>query len=422
MSDSQKSVISEFSVFEEMGSDIFFQEKSKHEKTKFDFTRWWVSHVWLLASGPFILLLLIDILVGVISPSRQILSELLVDLTDVYFISLNLLVLVGGLIFRHILQQTPKTFLELAKNGLLEKSPVRKSRKPAESRPTFSSKFRADVMGRGRWVTGTILLILGIPLIIYADLSRNLGLFANASNLFNTETSSLILLLDTLWLFTRWVFTPVLWVIAFGPGVWILYTIGAAIKDLTPQFNLALQPSHPDGCGGLRRLGDLCFSMALPLLLAILLSGIWVVVGVRNDPQDPVTIASILGLAIAIVLSIVVFFVPLWDIHLAMLAKRTRYQDDLAERMNKTEKKLQENFKKVKPDSTDSLAKELKTLQELHPTARKYPVWPFDWGIFVKVISPSTVSILGVIFSLNKDVLDSLKVVLQPLFDLIGGK
>jgi hypothetical protein len=277
-------------------------------------------------------------------------------------------------------------------------------------------------MSRGRWAIGTTLLILGVPLIIYADQSRNLGLFADVSMLFNSQSSSPILFLDILWRFTRWVFTPVLWVIAFGPGVWILYTIGAAVKDLTPRFNLALQPSHPDGCGGLRRLGDLCFNMALPLILAILLFGVWVVVGVRNDPQDPVTLVSIIGLAIASILSIVVFFVPLWDIHRAMLARRIQYQDDLAKRMNKTEKELQENFNKANPTSTDSLAKELKTLQELHPTARKYPVWPFDLGIFLRVISPSTVSILGVIFSLDKDVIESLKVVLQPLFDLIGGK
>jgi len=430
----QKTVVGGFSVFEKMGEAIFFLEKPR-----FDFTRWGVTHIWALAFGPLLILLLNDVIVGAISPTRQVLSELLIDLSDVYFISLSVLVLIGGLIFRHLLRQTPRTFLELAKNGLLEENPQMPPQKnsprgmagffqrlfgnpskSAENHRTFSSQFRANVTSRGRWIITVAILLLGPPLILYADGYKSLGLFSSLPNLFNSETASWTLFLDTLWRYTRWVFAPVLWVFAFAPGIWILYTIGAAIKDLTPRFILALQPSHPDGCGGLRRLGDVCFNMALPLIIAILLTGAWTIIGLRTDPGAPVTLVSIIGLILLIVISIVVFLAPLWDIHREMLARRTQYQDDLAERIDQTERELRENFRSGKTGTAESLSKELKALQELHPTARNYPTWPFDSRIFLKVISPSTLSVLGVIFSLDKETRESLSAVLQPLLDLIG--
>lgn len=398
MKKTQNSLVREFSVFEEMGEDIFYAEKPA-----FDFTRWWTSHIWVLAFGPLLCLLVLDVFKGLLDPGGGVFYKMLIDLTDIYFISFNLLACLGGIIFRHLLRQVPGTFTQLAKNGLLAYHPETLQDKQANHSETFSMKFRKKIIGSGKWICIAGLLIIGMPLINFADDYIHLGLFTRFVRLFNQDTPSLLPFIEFLWVLTRWVFTPIFWAVVAGPCIWMLYNIVICIRDLTHEFQLVPQPNHPDGCGGLWQLGDLCLTMVLPFLFGIPLFAAWVIVGTRIffEPFHPLTVVAVLGFVISILLSIIGFFMPLWDIHKQMLVKRTQYQDDLARSMNYAEQQLMESLQRRKMSSAEMAAKELDLLQKLHPIARKYPIWPFDLNILAKVIGPSILSILGIVIILN---------------------
>ena len=46
------------------------------------------------------------------------------------------------------------------------------------------------------------------------------------------------------------------WIIMVGQFSWVLYVTAISIGKLTQCFNVEIQASHPDKCGGLKPLGD----------------------------------------------------------------------------------------------------------------------------------------------------------------------
>jgi len=409
MSEAQMSIVNEFSVFEKMGEEIFYPDK---------FTKWSISHIWIIALGPLALLLLNDVIVALISPERQVLTELLPDLTDKVFVSVSIVFLIGGFILRTLLRQTPKTFVNLAKTGQLE--PIAKE---SPHKVSFSTDFRTRIKSRRRFGVTLSLLIISGTLIAFANQNVGLDLSERIKDVVNPDRTSLVRLLDTLWILTRWVFTPLLWAIVGSTGIWIMYTLGVAIKRLTPTFKLRIQPSHPDSSGGLRRLGDICFNMALPIILAILVLGFWAIIGIRTNfqyPTLPTIVFSIVGLIILIPLSFFIFLAPLWDIHRDMLEQRSEYQDKLAKQLGEVESRLHKRLQGDDDSKLEELTEELETLQKLHPTARKYPTWPFDTAILLRAISPQIISIMGVALSLDSDTVTKLKDVMENFAKLVG--
>jgi hypothetical protein len=54
------------------------------------------------------------------------------------------------------------------------------------------------------------------------------------------------------------------WGYFLGLVTWPVFLTMQFIKGLSDHFKVEIQPSHPDKCGGLKPLGDFCFSMSLP--------------------------------------------------------------------------------------------------------------------------------------------------------------
>ncbi len=129
---------------------------------------------------------------------------------------------------------------------------------------------------------------------------------------------------------------------------------GWYIKNLTAKFDLSILPSHPDYCGGLKPLGDFCLRMALP---------------------------------IALPLAAIAFFVPLWNIHLKMVARRDVYYDNFAERVAKLEGRIQSSLDKGLLDEARVAREEMEIAQVLHPDKIGYPTWPFDRRILLTFLA-----------------------------------
>lgn len=62
----------------------------------------------------------------------------------------------------------------------------------------------------------------------------------------------------------------------FGTLLWKMCATMVATRRLSYHFNLDVRPTHPDGCGGLKPLGDLYFAQARIVLIAGLFFAAWV--------------------------------------------------------------------------------------------------------------------------------------------------
>ena len=180
----------------------------------------------------------------------------------------------------------------------------------------------------------------------------------------------------------------------FGVAAWIMGVTGWYIKNLTVKFDLSILPSHPDHCGGLKSLGDFCLSTALPILIGAVFLGIWGIgnnIRVGNTPL--VILADVFLFLFALPLAAVAFFVPLWNIHRKMVARRDVYYDNFADRVAKLEGKIQSALDNGALDEARAAREEMEIAQVLHPDKLGYPTWPFDRRILLAFLAPQIVSI-----------------------------
>jgi hypothetical protein len=69
-----------------------------------------------------------------------------------------------------------------------------------------------------------------------------------------------------------------------GTLLWKMVATVIATRQLSERFDLDIHPSRPDGCGGLKPLGDLYFAHAQVLLLAGLFVALWLLIFTLSLP------------------------------------------------------------------------------------------------------------------------------------------
>lgn len=184
----------------------------------------------------------------------------------------------------------------------------------------------------------------------------------------------------------------------FGVAAWAMSVTGWYIKNLTVKFDLSILPSHPDHCGGLKSLGDFCLSTALPILIGAVFLGIW---GIGDIIRNGITIYNILPdiflFLFALPLAAIAFFVPLWNIHRKMVARRDAYYDNFADRVAKLEEKIQFALDKETLDEARVAREEMEIAQVLDPDKIGYPTWPFDRRILLAFLAPQIVPIASLV-------------------------
>jgi hypothetical protein len=205
----------------------------------------------------------------------------------------------------------------------------------------------------------------------------------------------------------------------FAVGAWIVYSTGSTLRKVTKSFELVVVPNHPDGCGGLKWLGNFCLGMALPLLLSLSFLGVWGIGGALTVGVTPAIIAVNSILFFGIILSILAFFVPLWGIHQQMLSKEEAYENEFVEQTGKLEQTMrsallvEKNIQKAK-----EAKEEWDMTQVIYANTRDYPVWPFDRGILLKFLTPQIVPILSLVVGISPPAAEALKSILS----IISGK
>ena len=209
------------------------------------------------------------------------------------------------------------------------------------------------------------------------------------------------------------VFALLFWGYLSGLVVWPVFTTGYHIYKLSKHFEFVVHPRHPDRCGGLKPLGDFCFSMTVPIIISgiiLILLGfggitpvdISAIVSPQNETgRDTILFANILLFVFFLPLTIASFFLPLWNVHLEMARQKVNQEDEFSSEIMKLENELRNSVLKEKGWENAKIAKEkIEVLQVLNPQITGFPVWPFRVNLVISLFSPQILGIVGTILSL----------------------
>jgi hypothetical protein len=169
---------------------------------------------------------------------------------------------------------------------------------------------------------------------------------------------------------------------------------------------IVLQPLHPDGCGGLKRLGAI--SVALNSFLCLLAVYFSVLAFAKSaeqtaQPSDyPFFIPMVIGF---VLLSIYLFLAPLSRAHDVMEQEKTKILSALNAEFQKSYRVITSQIEAEGIHLED--AQKIESIERLYRIANKMPVWPMDAGILRQLGITITVPLLlGLVTELiNRQVL-----------------
>ncbi len=172
-----------------------------------------------------------------------------------------------------------------------------------------------------------------------------------------------------------------------GILIWTIYVSGYSIRKLLRAFQLSIQPFHPDGCGGLRLLGNFCFGLASPLLIA---SGLFIGYSIFALVEYATTLngrvnsvfylAGSVGLPLLFLLLfflpgiVLDFILPLRDIHRNMVSESKTNEHRYFTRTQALRKQIQALLDGNQVEEALAVQKHKALVETLYAP---YPTWPF---------------------------------------------
>ena len=199
---------------------------------------------------------------------------------------------------------------------------------------------------------------------------------------------------------------------------WQILVIADTLSKLGKTFDLDLQINHPDGCGGLGPIGDICLRIAYVVSPLPVLLGLWLVFinffdlrYLRMAPEhlDPLA-STLVFLAIpTAIICIFSFFLPLGAVHTAMLREKSKLQielDDISQEIHQLSSDLLSKANNLEPQQGISLEEKIDFLKRVYTRNSQIPTWPYRsthiWGLMSTQIIPA-IGVISSIFGLIRD-------------------
>ena len=192
-------------------------------------------------------------------------------------------------------------------------------------------------------------------------------------------------------------------VIAFFIGfvVWRMVSTGWHVWRLPKRFEFEVQVLHPDQCGGLEPLGNLCLWNALIIAVAGIFLGGWISIG----PTTPFAYYALryiplfqVLLIVPIILSLIVFILPLWNTHVVMTRKRDEIQirlDELAKSIYAESTFLLDETHHLNSMEGEERNKHLNLMRDIYSQHQKIPTWPMNTNIVTKFAVAQALPVLS---------------------------
>jgi hypothetical protein len=206
-----------------------------------------------------------------------------------------------------------------------------------------------------------------------------------------------------------------------GIFIWRMLVTSYEIWKLEKLFDLTIQLGHPDHCGGLEPLGNLCLWNALIASVAGIYLGGWISILKSNIGthyqaygNTYVPLFSIY-LAFPVGYSLISFFLPVWNIHQTMAAKRDlilRKLDRLGQSINELSRTILDQVETLDPAESEKISKRIEAMRVAYENYKKIPTWPFNIEILAKFSTSQIIPILS-LTGLGQPILNALSALLK---------
>jgi len=242
----------------------------------------------------------------------------------------------------------------------------------------FIGEVENQLNNKYQWVMGAVFALL--VLVWYLPILLNLG-------------KGFIILLGLV--------VEVFIALLIGVVVWRMVFISWQVWRLPEKYELEIQVVHPDQCGGLEPLGNLCLWNALILAVAGIFLGGWISIGPNTQFADyAATYAPVfrLLLIVPIILSFVTFLLPLWTTHRVMVQKKAEIQirlDELAKSIYAESSILLNRTDELDFTEGDERNKRLSLMRTVYSQHQKIPTWPINTNIISKFAAAQAMPVLS---------------------------
>ena len=201
-------------------------------------------------------------------------------------------------------------------------------------------------------------------------------------------------------------FVQAVWFLTFAVGLLLIWRGLVAVWWLNDLFRrkpkVQLLVLHPDGAGGVACLGR--FSVRVCYLIAIYGAAILIgnmssadIKGIGFFQEIFSAHATRVLIVLHVILSPVMFFLPMAAAHRAMRDAKKNFLEQLAKSHNMVLKQLQEAVCRGHEVDSPTLRR-LNDLQKLHSLTARFPVWPFNTANLVwfssSILFPVFMSVL----------------------------
>ncbi len=145
---------------------------------------------------------------------------------------------------------------------------------------------------------------------------------------------------------------------------------------------IAVQPLHPDGCGGLKSLGEISMSMNYLVCLVAAYIAVMAFVG-RTAAEHPFFIPLVVAY---VILALFFLFYPLTVAHDVMSAEKKKILTALNREFQATYITVRGSLGEKALDLKDA-QKKFESLDALYRIASAMPVWPLDTRIYAQFLA-----------------------------------
>jgi len=302
--------------------------------------------------------------------------------------------------FQILMQQISTIFGTLWRRGSIA-GPLKqnKSAKEAASYPQFMQEVEDQLNNKYQWVMGGVfallVLVWYLPLLLHA-------------------AQGFIIVLGLV--------VEVIIALLIGIVVWRMVFIGWQVWHLPEKYELEIQVVHPDQCGGLEPLGNLCLWNALILAVAGIFLGGWISIGPNTQFADyAAAYAPVFRvlLIVPIIFSFISFLLPLWTTHQVMAQKKAEIQirlDELAKSIYAESTMLLNKTGELDFAKGDERNKRLNLMRSIYSQHQKIPTWPINTNIITKFAAAEAVPLLsfvGLADPFVKVLSDTIRLVMQ---------
>ena len=272
---------------------------------------------------------------------------------DLLYLSAGVGVIILMLFTRTLFDQFPRMLLILWRRKVFK---LRK--KSASTSHSIESSFLEFIQS----ISISLNSILGIVFGIFGTIIIGWTIWLLDSGLLQDIYTALQTLFS--WWYMVMIFVRLSFLaIGFIGGIigWQILVIANALSNLGKKFDLDLQINHPDGCGGLGPIGDICLKIAYVVSPLPILLGLWLVFinyfdirYLRMAPEYIDSLAStLIFLAIpTAAICIFSFFFPLGAVHTAMLREKSKLQielDDISQEIHQLSSDLLSKANNLEP-------------------------------------------------------------------------